>query len=504
MTKGNLPVLVGVGQAVSHWDGSSGPADAPSPLSMAVKATQAALEDTGKAGLASEIDTLAFVRTNEDSRPNPVHPNGQNANLPGTFAREIGARPRKAIYSMSGGQTPQKLVNEMAARIHAGETDCALIVGSEANGASKTARRSGIEIDWSDNDDLHFEDRGFGPMLLTRNEIKHGMVSPPYFYGMFETAIAHREGRTRSEHRKVMSKLFAPFTEVAAANPYAQFPVKRSVEWLATPSAENREIVDPFLKWHIAQDAVNLGAAVLVMSEDKADALGIAQSRRVYLHGAGEANDDHISLRPHMDRSFAMKAAFTRALDQAGRKQADMAVLDIYSCFPCAVFSACDALGIDWRDDPRSLTLTGGLPYFGGPGNNYSLHGIASMAEHLRARPGEYGLILANGGWMTKEAAGVYSAARPESFTPAEPPVTPDTQIEIDEAPTGGVLETYTIVHGRNGPEQAIAFCRTDEGRRFIANTGAQGIEILRAEPNQIGREVRAVHADEVNTITFS
>ena len=33
-------------------------------------------------------------------------------------------------------------------------------------------------------------------------------------------------------------------------------------------------------------------------------------------------------------------------------------------------------LGID-GDDPRGLTLTGGLPYFGGPGNSYSLHGIA-------------------------------------------------------------------------------------------------------------------------------
>ncbi len=504
MAQDKMPVLVGVGQAVSHWDGSSGPADAPSPLSMAAKAAQAALEDAGKTGLASEIDTLAFVRTNEDSRPNPVHPNGQNANLPGTLAREIGARPRRAIYSISGGQTPQKLVNEMAALIHAGEAECVLIVGSEANGASKTARRAGIEIDWSDDNDLAFEDRGFGPMLLTRNEIKHGMVSPPYFYGMFETAIAHREGRTRSEHRQVMSELFAPFTKVAAANPYAQFPVARSVEWLATPSAENREIVDPFLKWHIAQDAVNLGAAVVMMSDDKADAVGIAHDQRVYLHGAGEANDDHISLRPDMDRSFAMKAAVTRALVQAGREQGNMSALDIYSCFPCAVFSACDALGIDWRHDQRSLTLTGGLPYFGGPGNNYSLHGIASMAERLRTAPGEYGLILANGGWMTKEAAGIYSTARPENFTPAEPPATPDARIEIDEAPTRGRLETYTIVHGREGPQQAIVFCRTDEGRRFIANTDAQGIEFLRAEASQCGRNVTATHVNEVNTIIFS
>jgi acetyl-CoA C-acetyltransferase len=341
-------------------------------------------------------------------------------------------------------------------------------------------------------------------MLLTRNEIKHAMVSPPYFYALFETAIAHREGRTRSQHREVMSQLFAPFSEVAATNPYAQFPRARSAEWLATPSAENREIVDPFLKWHIAQDAVNLGAAVIMMSDEKADALGIAPTQRVYLHGAGEANDDHISLRPDMDRSFAMKLAFARALDQAGRTQEQISALDIYSCFPCAVLSACAALGIDWRSDQRALTLTGGLPYFGGPGNNYSLHGIASMISHLRARPDEFGLVLANGGWMTKEAAGVYSTSRPQGFTPPEPPATPREQVAIEEAPTEGTLETYTVVHGRDGPAQAIAFCRTDDGKRFIANTDRAGIDILRAEVNQCGRKVTAAHADEVNTISLA
>ena len=36
---------------------------------------------------------------------------------------------------------------------------------------------------------------------------------------------------------------------------------------------------------------------------------------------------------------------------------------------------------------PRGLTVTGGLPYFGGPGNNYSTHGIAEMVARCRAAP---------------------------------------------------------------------------------------------------------------------
>ena len=48
-----------------------------------------------------------------------------------------------------------------------------------------------------------------------------------------------------------------------------------------------------------------------------------------------------------------------------------------------------DMLGIP-VDDPRPLTVTGGLPYHGGPGNNYSTHAIARMVERLRAKPGTH------------------------------------------------------------------------------------------------------------------
>jgi len=500
MSRGALPVLVGVGQHVSHWDGRRDE-PAPSPLSMAAAAAHKALADAGKLP-ASHIDTLAVVRTMEDSSPFG-HPHGKNENLPGTLAREIGATPARAIYSVSGGQCPQALVNEMAAAIHAGEAECALVAGGEAIGASKLARRKAITLDWSDGAGLAFEERGTGPRMLTRGEIKHGLVAPPYFYALFETAIAARAGRGRDAHRRDMSRLFAPFSQVAAANPHAQFPAARDADWLATPSAENYELADPFLKWHIAQDAVNLGAAVLVMSEERADALGVPDARRVYLHGAGEAVDTHISERRRMDGSHAMQVAISRALDQAGLTTDQVKFLDLYSCFPCAVFSACAALGIDPETDPRDLTVTGGLPYFGGPGNNYSLHAIAEMAMHLRARPATPGLVLANGGWMTKEAAGVYSTARPEGFTPVTPSAPAPEPVELAEAPDAGRLETYTVIHGRDGPKQALAFGRTEDGRRFIANADAATLSALRADANQVGRAVTVTSKDEVNTFMF-
>tara|TARA_R110000787_G_scaffold3868_8_gene14854 strand:- start:2163 stop:3677 length:1515 start_codon:yes stop_codon:yes gene_type:complete len=504
MAKGDMPVLVGTGQSLSQWDGSAGADGAPSPLSLMVDASRAALADTGAASVAAAVDTIAVVRIFEDSVGAGHHPHGHNTNLPGTLARDIGAKPARLIYETVGGQSPQALVNEMAARIHAGEVEVALISGSEANRASKGARRHKVEIDWADGTDDAFEDRGMGPMLLSREEIKHGLVAPAYFYGLFENAIAAREGRTRSQHRLAMAELFQPFSAVAAQNPMSQFPVEHSVEFLSTPSRENYEYADPFLKWFIAQDAVNQGAAAILMSESKADELGVPQDNRVYLHGGGEAGDDHISLRPRIDGSWAMEQALGRALDQSGVASSDIRHFDLYSCFPCAVFSSTAALGIDWKHDSRALTLTGGLPFFGGPGNNYSLHGIAEMSRRLRNSPGDLGLILANGGWMTKEAAGIYSTTRPKAFLPAQPAAKPGDQVALCNNDCDATLETFTVTHGKAGPENGIIFARLADGRRALARATPAALAVLREDASPVGRKVAIKVDGEVGTFDFA
>lgn len=504
MARGDFPVLIGCGQSVSQWDGTTGPAGAPSPLSLMADAARAALSDTGAEGIKAAIDAIAVVRIFEDSVSNAPHPHGHNTNLPGTLARETATHPRHLLYETVGGQSPQALVNEFARRIHEGEFEAVLIAGSEANRASKGARRNGVEINWEDGDPRPYEDRGLGPMMLSRAEIKHGLVAPAFFYGLFENAIAAAEGHTRSAHRRAMADLFQPFSSVAARNPYAQFPREHSRQFLETPSRENYEYADPFLKWFIAQDAVNQGAAIILASSSRADALGVPEDRRVYLHGAGEASDDHISLRPVLNRSWAMDKAVARALAQAGRSVADIALIDLYSCFPCAVFSGAAALGLDWRTEQRSLTQTGGLPFFGGPGNNYSLHAIAEMTTRLRAQPGAFGFVLANGGWMTKEAAGVYGSARPAAFIPAESAAKPAQQIVLAAEAPEAILETFTVIHGRGGPERGIIFARLGDGRRVLANNADEvTLEILRADASPVGRRVQVTAASETGSFIF-
>ena len=135
-----------------------------------------------------------------------------------------------------------------------------------------------------------------------------------------------------------------------------------------------------------AQDAVNQGAAVLLTSVGKAREWGIPEQRWVYLHGYGDCDDINVIDRPDLCVSYAQNLAVGRALESAGRSIDEIAHIDAYSCFPIAVLSACVAMGIDPVTD-RSLTLTGGLPFFGGPGNNYSMHAIAEAITRVRSEP---------------------------------------------------------------------------------------------------------------------
>ena len=78
--------------------------------------------------------------------------------------------------------------------------------------------------------------------------------------------------------------------------------------------------------------------------------------------------------REDLHSSPAIRFAARAALDATGAGIDDVAHLDVYSCFPSAVQIGCRELGIDPFADARPLTVTGGLTFAGGPGNNYVTH----------------------------------------------------------------------------------------------------------------------------------
>ncbi len=517
MPSPDTPVIVGVGQVVSHW--RAGNADpAPSPQSLRATAASRALADSGEAAAMSAIiDRVVVVRTMLDSVPGVPQPFGRCANPPSTLARDIGLAPRETIYSKVGGDQPQALVNESAAAIFNGEARAILLAGAEATAAMKAALKAGEALDWSRSVDDPppaagssgqpvFIDRGLGDRLLSPYEIANGLGAPTQTYPAFEHALAARLGNSRAQHRALMAALWAGFSSVAARNPYAQFPVERSIDFLSSTGADNYPVADPYCKWDVAQDAVNQGAALMLTSEREADRIGIARDKRIYLHGHAAAMDRTPSERPDLSRSLATERVLARALQTSGIVAADIGSMDLYSCFPVAVLLAAEALGIDPLADPAALTVTGGLPFFGGAGNNYAMHAIATMVEQLRAAPGVYGLVLANGGFLSKEAAGVYSSVPQPGWVPLSDRAIQaecDAQVgpPLSNEDASGTLESFTVTYAKGEAVRGYAFLRTDNGERLLARTArgdAAKLAVLTAN-GVAGQPLASRAVDRVN-----
>ena len=520
----NTPILVGAGQFTGREDD---PLKALSPMDIAAEAARVALADTGldASSVAQLIDTLAVIRIFPDSfnrlrMPNPF---GRAENPPRAVARRLNANPSRAIYGHVGGNTPQTMINEMAQRIAEGEVGVALITGSEAIKTAQRALRAGVTLNWQEEDAGSIEDRGIGPALASKHEFAHGIGVPVNTYPLFENAIRGRLGNSVEQHLLAMGELFAPFTEVAAANLFALYGTRRSAQELARVSAENRFIGFPYPKWMNAMDGVDQGAAVVMTSVGRAHELGIDPARWVFLHGCAEASEKLlVTERVNYYSSPAMQINTARALAMAGKEMSDIDLIDIYSCFPSAVEVACAALGIQ-TDDSRGLTLTGGLPFFGGPGNNYSMHAIATLVSLLRDRRkndsttgrAAFGMITANGGYLSKHATGIYSSTPVEGEWRCENPASYQGEIDamlsprFTETPEGDAkVETYTVIHERGVPVRGIVIGRLiADNVRFIANTAndTETLSRMLAEEmlERAGRVTTGAAAEGANLFQF-
>jgi acetyl-CoA C-acetyltransferase len=499
------PVVIGVGEASERIDAKG--YEALSPADLAGRAARAALDDALSAErLAGHIDVIATVRQFETSGPRVVAAFGRADNFPRAVARRIGADPARAILEPVGGQGPQHLVNEFANAIGAGEARMVLLAGAEAISTQRHLMSSGETRDWSEEVGGQLEDRGYGETLAGSDLPRHGARTAISLYALFENARRGRLGLSRDDYRFEMARLFAPFTEVAAGNPHAMSREILSVADLATITPSNRLTSDPFPRRVVARDQANQGAAVLLTSAGLARELGVPEEKLVYLRGGADVRERAPMERADLSRSPAAIMAVRRALEAAEVTLSDVDLFDFYSCFPIAVFNVRDGLDMA-AADPRPLTVTGGLPYFGGAGNNYSMHAIAAMVRALRVRPRAKGLVAANGGFLSKYSVGVYSgvAAPWRAFDST------DLQAEVDgwKAPSvapgegWGAVETYTIDYSGSAPVGIVVGRLDDGGARFAARTDPDDETIARrmiaGEP--LGGRIRVARNAEDRSI---
>ncbi|MHB1487072.1 MAG: acetyl-CoA acetyltransferase [Acidimicrobiales bacterium] len=465
----NTPVLVGVGQVTNR---SGEPTN---PMDLMAEAAQLALTDTGapSSAVATRLDAVQVVNILAWHYPHPA----------ATLSEVLGLPDGERLSTTVGGNTPQWLVSRACDDIAAGRRGGVLICGAEALDSVKRARAAGIKMARGDRNappagQVIGDDRpGLSPA-----EMAAGLLAPALVYPLFESVLADRAGHSPDEHRQFLGRVMARFTTVAARHPdLSWFPDTASPEELSTPSPDNRMVAEPYTKRLNSIIQVDQGAALILMSAARAAQAGIPTESWVFPWSGAECNDVYFfSERPDLARSAGIAAAGFAALSAAGVGIDDMAHIDLYSCFPSAVQMGAEALGLDLFD-PRYLTVTGGLAYFGGPGNNYATHSIAMMAQRCRRDPTSLGLISALGWFVTKHAIGIYSATPPPRGW--SHPSTERAQDDIDNSAlvvaTDGAgtatVEAMTVIHDRHdGPIGAPIIARLADGRRVVATTGPE------------------------------
>jgi acetyl-CoA C-acetyltransferase len=479
MVDPRTPILVGCGQVVQKEKDLDKVKD---PASLMADAAKLALADTTIAELTGKLDTITCTRFVIDSPGSRELPINQYANLPQTLANKLGATPANTCYGPTGGNTPQLLVNYTAEKIAEGDQDIVLLAGVECFGSMQKLLMAGkTPENWNDDPGGTRIDIGYEKAGVTEVENLHKLQHPVNCYPLFENALRGQAGRSVKDHQLFIGELMAPFTKVAAAHPQAWFPVERSPEEIATPSDANRYVGYPYTKYMNAIMAVDQAAAVVMMSVEKARELGVPENKWVYLHGSGDANDHwFLTERQNFHSSPAIRTMGQKAFAQAGWSIDEIDIMDLYSCFPSAVQIGMKELGIK-VGDPRSLTVTGGLPYFGGAGNNYVMHSIATMVEKLRDNPGKKGMCTSNGYYVTKHGVGLYSTTPTEGPWKRENPANYQAELDamdhprVEEKPNGAAkIETFTVMHGRNGPEFGIVMGRLDtDDARFVSHVTA-------------------------------
>ncbi|MBM3673560.1 MAG: hypothetical protein FJW88_01205 [Actinobacteria bacterium] len=465
------PVIVGTGQVSQR---EADPAAALEPVDLLATAARAADADArARRSLLDTVDTIAVVDILSWKYPDPG----------ALLARRLGIEPRRTVTTTVGGNSPQMLVNRLGDGVQRGEHDVVLLGGTECMYTRWRARRADPKtwLPWEQPDDPPCPDvRGDDRPGSSAFELAHLALAPTQVYPLFETARRALLGHGLDEHQRHVARLWSHFASAAADNPHAWSRTPYSPDDLRTVSPDNRMVVFPYPKRLCANIDVDQAAAMLLCSYQAARDAGVPDGRMVFLRAGADAHDTYFfSERVSLAESQAIGIAGRAAVEAAGVTLDDVARFDLYSCFPSAVQAAMGSLGLVGPDggDTRPLTVTGGLGFAGGPGNNYVTHSIAAMVDACRADPGALGLVTALGWYVTKHSVGVYSATPgPDGFRVVDPRA---TQGVVDVGPTravtgpyagDAVVEATSVAYERDGtPSLGILAALTVDGRRALA-----------------------------------
>jgi acetyl-CoA acetyltransferase len=311
-------------------------------------------------------------------------------------AEALGLQPKVGAALDQGGAANIALISYAAMCIEAGLMEVAIVCYADT---PRTGDRS-----------VFHRPRG--------NDSIYGWYSTAAGYAMIHQAYLHEHGTARESFGTIAVQCRAN----GAANPNAH--LRRAItmdDYLASPY-----VVEPLRRDDccLVSDG---GAAIIVMSAERATSLGIDHAVPILGFGQGQESLD-VHLRPSLTRTCASASAAT-AFSMAGLKPADISMAQLYDCFTITALVTMEDYGFaprggagafvrDCGIGPREgfpINTSGGLlSESGTPGLQLVIEGVRQMRgdANLQSTSARNCIVSNQGGTMHSHSTLILGAAQ--------------------------------------------------------------------------------------------
>ena len=445
-------------------------------------AVKAALSDSGNKLVKDYIDEIripkGFWRYRDPGKW--IAKNNNFKSIPITYVTKIGV-------------LQQNLINDACLKIENGEINASIILGGEARYKqlrSIIEKKEYSETKLDENPDFYIKAK---EDLYGDEELKELGAMAVGYYASMETAIRKNDDETIEEHQNNIASMYEEFSKVASNNEDAWLDHPYSREEILVISKKNKMLAYPYNKLHCTSWNVNQSAALIICSEELANKLEIDNNKRVYPISSSENNHMiAIQQRPKLYESLGMIYAAKSINKMMKKLDIRLDAYDLYSCFPAAVkmFSKSLELG---SEIPK--TITGSMPYAGGPLNSFVIHSTVKMIQKIRALEVRHGLVTGVSGMMTKQSFCVWGKEYQKQFIfddVTERAKLDENPVELSNIAEGeGEIIGYTIIQGSDNAPKAVLYLDDEKKHRKVVSSLNKNFINLLMEEEWVGKKVK-------------
>ncbi len=451
-------------------------------LHLMDKAVKEALSDSGNEHVKDYIDEIripkGFWRYRDPGKW--IARNNNFKNIPTTYVTKIGV-------------LQQNLINEACQKIETGEINASIILGGEARFKQLRAvieKKEYFETKLDENPDFYIKAK---EDLYGDEELAELGAMAVGYYATMETAIRKNDGEGIEEHQNNIALMYEEFSKIASENKDGWLNHPYAKEDILETSKKNKMLAYPYNKLHCTSWNVNQSAAIIICSEELANELEIDNKKRVYPISSSENNHMiAIQQRPKLYESLGMTYAANSINKMIERLDIKLDAYDLYSCFPAAIKMFTKSMGLD-SEIPK--TVTGSMPYAGGPLNSFVIHSTVKMIQKIRALEVKYGLITGVSGMMTKQSFCIWGKEYKEHFIfddVTERAKLDESPIELSNISEGkGEIIGYTIIEGSENAAKAVLYLDDEKKHRKVVSSVDKNFINLLTEEEWVGKTLR-------------